>query len=196
MLLHWSTDGTRADPACGGHWCGEPWGSPACGPYRAPLTRGSTAAYARLHRARLRAMRAGESECCSGIAGASRGAWRPARWCRRAPVPRSPAGASTPPTNDRRWMGRPVHSPSARSSVRFVVRRDAAHRGLSGRRPRTFERTSIPTAVGRGRSRTRVTNRATMSDRPRAGTRPAGLIARRYQKDDRLPGQREAIVVL
>ena len=116
------------------------------------------------------------------------GLGRPPRWCRGAPVPRSPAGASTPPTNDPRRMGRPVHSPSARSSVRFVIRRDAAHRGLSGRRPRTFERTSIPTAVGRGRSRTRVTNRATMSDRPRAGTRPAGLIARRYQKRRSPPG--------
>jgi hypothetical protein len=46
--------------------------------------------------------------------------------------------------------------------------------GLSGRRPRTSERTSIPTAVGRGRSRSRVTNRATMSDRPRAWNASGG----------------------
>jgi hypothetical protein len=33
-----------------------------------------------------------------------------------------------------------------------------------------------------------------MSDRPRAGARPAGIIARRHHKDYRLPGPREAIV--
>jgi hypothetical protein len=108
--------------------------------------------------------------------------------CTDAPVPRSPAGASVPATIAGPDPGRTGHSHSARSSVRFGLRRDAASRGLSGRRPRTFERTSIPTAVGRGRSRSRVTSRATMSDRPRAGARPAGIIARRIRNRRSPPG--------
>jgi hypothetical protein len=116
----------------------------------------------------------GTLRVAAALHGPRRSAERPPKWCHDAPVPRSPGGACVPATIDRRRMGRPVHSPLARWSVRFVVRRDAAHRGLSGRRPRTFERTSIPTAVGRGRSRPRVTNRATMSDRPRAGNASGG----------------------
>ena len=178
MLLHRSADGTRADPACGGHWCSGPGGS------RQTNRTGhrSTATHPGLTRrlcadaacANVRGPAAGRAALRRHCRAGGRLRGDAPRWCRGAPVPRSPAGASTPPTNARQRMGRPVHSPSARSSVRFVVRRDAAHRGLSGRRPRTFERTSIPTAVGRGRSRTRVTNRATMSDRPRAGNASGG----------------------
>jgi hypothetical protein len=111
---------------------------------------------------------------CSGIAAAAGGRPATPEVVQRCAGTKVPGWCVRASDHRRRRMGRPVHSPAARSSVRFVVRRDAAHRGLSGRRPRTFERTSIPTAVGRGRSRTRVTNRATMSDRPRAGNASGG----------------------
>lgn len=174
-----------------------PCGTATSEPYWARLTSDSTAAYSRMQGARSRCRAGAGADGCSGIAEDRTCCREPVEWCGAAPVPRSPSGACAPPTIDRRGLGRPVHSPSARSSVRFVIRRDAAHRGLSGRRPRTFERTSIPTAVGRGRSRTRVTNRATMSDRPRAGNASGGTYRPSSSgKDDRLPGQREAIVLL
>ena len=116
----------------------------------------------------------------------------------RAPVPRSPGGASTPPTIDRRRIGTSGPLPfgkvvRAQGSSYAETRRTGGTRGVghgpsNGRRYRR--------RVGRGRSRSRVTSRATMSDRPRAGTRPAGLIARHRHQHDRLPGQRGAIVVV
>ena len=54
---------------------------------------------------------------------------RPSAWCLGAPVPRSPRGARTPSTIDRRATGPPVHTTRARRAVRFGARRDAAHRG-------------------------------------------------------------------
>ena len=54
---------------------------------------------------------------------------RPSGWCLGAPVPRSPRGARTPSTIDRRATGPPVHTTRARRAVRFGARRDAAHRG-------------------------------------------------------------------
>jgi hypothetical protein len=51
----------------------------------------------------------------------------------------------------------------------FPVRRDAATGGHSGRRPRTIERTPERAKGSHRRSRSSVTNRATMSHRPRAG---------------------------
>jgi len=53
----------------------------------------------------------------------------PSAWCLGAPVPRSPRGARTPSTIDRRATGPPVHTTRARRAVRFRARRDAAHRG-------------------------------------------------------------------
>ncbi len=99
------------------------------------------------------------------------------RWCQSAPVRRSPVGASMPPTIDPARPGTyrplPVHG----RGPRFLLRRDAAIRGNSGRRPRTFDRTPELAKGGHRRSRSKVTSRATMSYRPRPGTRPAGLIA-------------------
>jgi hypothetical protein len=78
-------------------------------------------------------------------------------------------GARTPSTFDDVVTGLPAHFCFERSAVRFGARRDAATGGLSGRRPRTCERTSELAKGRRGRSRSRVTNRATMIYRPRAG---------------------------
>ena len=93
------------------------------------------------------------------------------------PVRRSPVGASMPPTIDPARPGTYRPLPVGGPRATFRMRRDAANRDLSGRRPRTFDRTPELAKGGHRRSRSKVTSRATMSDRPRPGTRPAGLIA-------------------
>jgi hypothetical protein len=74
--------------------------------------------------------------------------------------------------------GPPAHCPGRSRRRTLHLRRDAANRGSSGRRPRTLERTPERAKGPAMEISFGVTSRATMSDRPRPGTRPAGLIAR------------------
>ena len=154
-LLHRSTDGTRADPACGGH------GATALGTAMSERTGRSPWLNCRPTRA--------IPTLAARIAPRT---GRPAVVrVRRYEGPRAVPARHRPSTTR---IGTSVHCPSRGREriLRYAETRRTG--GYSGRRPRTFERTSIPTAVGRGRSRSRVTNRATMSDRPRARNASGG----------------------
>jgi hypothetical protein len=132
----------------------------------------------RLSRRRARGSAAPSRSSVEGIRGHPEYAQRTLdagpRRCLTAPVRRSAVGAPMPPTIDPGQPGRLAHCRCGHTRTTFHLRRDAANRGHSGRRPRTCDR---PMELSKGRfprSRSQVTGRATMSDRPRAGNASGG----------------------